>query len=175
MKSLTVSDRDAMILALQDEIRRSEHSRYDHRLHGILLVAQGMSCPETSRLLGDAPRTVEYWVHRFEERGFAGLADGPRTGRPRRLNAKQLAEVESVLRLSPHAIGAATAGLWDGKTLADYLQRRFGVTLRVRQCQRLFRQLGFRLRKPRPLIARADPERQATHKKTPQIGRRRQH
>jgi hypothetical protein len=46
---------------LQDEIRRSEESRYDHRLHGVLLVAQGLTCPEVASLLGDVPRTVEYW------------------------------------------------------------------------------------------------------------------
>jgi hypothetical protein len=38
---LTVSDAENVILALQDEIRRSDESRYDHRLHGLLLVAQG--------------------------------------------------------------------------------------------------------------------------------------
>ena len=73
MKPLTVDDADAMVLGLQDEIRRSEESRYDHRLHGVLLVAQGMTCPEAGRLLGDAPRSVEYWVRRFEERGLGGL------------------------------------------------------------------------------------------------------
>jgi hypothetical protein len=46
-----------MILAFQDEIRRS-----DHRLHGVLLVAQGLSCPEVARLLGDSSRSVEYWI-----------------------------------------------------------------------------------------------------------------
>jgi transposase len=40
MKPLKISDAETMILALQDEIRRSDESRYDHRLHGVLLVAQ---------------------------------------------------------------------------------------------------------------------------------------
>jgi hypothetical protein len=53
-----------VILGLQDEIRRSRDSRYDHRLHAVLLVAHGMSCPQVGWLLGDAPRTVEYWVQR---------------------------------------------------------------------------------------------------------------
>ncbi len=51
MKPLTIADSPTMILGLQDEIRRSEESRYDHRLHGVLLVAQGMTCPEVGRLL----------------------------------------------------------------------------------------------------------------------------
>jgi hypothetical protein len=37
----------------------------------------------------------------------------------------------------------------------------------------MFRQLGFRLRKPRPLIAHADPVEQAAVKKTPPDRRRR--
>ena len=93
MKPLTIADAPTIVLGLQDEIRRSEESRYDHRLHGVLLVAQGMSCPQVSRLLGDSPRTVEYWVRRFEERGLAGLVEGERSGRPRRLNDKQLEEI----------------------------------------------------------------------------------
>ncbi len=86
MKPATISDAETIILGLQDEIRRSEEARYDHRLHGLLLVAQGMSCREVAQLLGDAPRTVAYWVQRFEEEGLAGLLDIPRPGRPGRLN-----------------------------------------------------------------------------------------
>src|SRR5438552_12628586 len=76
MRPLQVADAETIVLGLQDEIRRSEESRYDHRLHGVLLVAQGMTCPEVSRMLGDAPRSVEYWVRRFEERGLGGLVEG---------------------------------------------------------------------------------------------------
>ena len=52
VRALTIADSANIILGLQDEIRRSEESRYDHRLHGVLLVAQGMTCPEVAALLG---------------------------------------------------------------------------------------------------------------------------
>ena len=168
MKPLTIADASTIVLGLQDEIRRSEESRYDHRLHGVLLVAQGMSCPQVSRLLGDSPRTVEYWVRRFEERGLAGLVEGERSGRPRRLNDAQLEEIESVLRKPPEAAGIAS-GLWDGIGLAAFIKKQYGVTLGVRQCQYMFRAFGFRRRKPRPLIARTDPELQEVYKKTPKV------
>jgi transposase len=164
MKPLTVSDAATIVLGLQDEIRRSEESRYDHRLHGLRLVAQGMTCPEVGRLLGDAPRTVEYWVRRFEKRGLAGLVEGQRPGRPGRLSETQRREIGRALRRSPRELGLEVT-LWDGKTLAAWLERRYGVGLGVRQCQRLFRQLGFRLRKPRSKIAPADPELHQAHKK----------
>jgi transposase len=73
MRPLRVADSATIVLGLQDEMRRSEESRYDHRLHGVLLVAQGMTCPEVAKLLGDARRSVEYWVRGFEEEGWAGL------------------------------------------------------------------------------------------------------
>ena len=172
MKPLTISDRDEMIMALQDEIRRSEESRYDHRLHGVLLVAQGLSCREVAGTLGDAPRSVANWVHRFESKGFAGLVEGERPGRPGRLDPRHLKRVEAALRKTPAEAGVQGGGVWDGKTLSSFLHEQLGVDLKVRQCQRLFRHLGFRLRKPRPLIAHADPAEQAAYKKTPAPRRR---
>ena len=171
MKPLTISDNDNMIMALQDEIRRNDASRYDHRLHGVLLVAQGMTCPQVAGLLGDSPRAVVNWVQRFESRGLAGLSEGERSGRPSRLSEKQLARVEAALRSSPTQFGLPTQ-MWDGPTLSEFLGREIGVKLKVRQCQRLFRQFGFRLRKPRPQVAQADPKLQATHKKTPSSGQK---
>jgi transposase len=164
MKPLTIADAPNIVLGLQDEIRRSEESRYDHRLHAVLLVAQGMRCPEVARLLGDAVRTVEYWVGRFEDKGLAGLIEGERSGRPGRLSAEQLKEIDQVLRKTPREAGLAGT-LWDGKTLSAFIRLRFEIDLGIRQCQRLFRQFGFRRRKPRPMLAQADPEIQEAHKK----------
>jgi transposase len=164
MRALTISNAASVVVGLQQEIQRSEESRYDHRLHGVILVAQGMTCPEVGRLLGDAPRTVEYWVRRFEKEGLAGLTEGDRPGRPARLSATQIEEVNHVLRGKPSDSGMRV-NLWDGKTLAAWIEKKYAIQLGVRQCQRLFRQFGFRLRKPRPLIAKADPARQKAHKK----------
>jgi transposase len=164
MRPLQIADSPAIILGLQDEIRRSDESRYDHRLHGVLLVAQGVTCPEVARLLGDAPRSVEYWVRRFEKKGLRGLLEGERAGRPRRLSEKQMEAVDRVLRRPPQEVGFS-GNIWDGKTLSAWLEQRYHLRLGVRQCQRIFRHLGFRLRKPRPALAHADPELQRVHKK----------
>ena len=115
MRPLGIADSATIVLGLQDEIRRSQESRYDHRLHGVLLVAQGMTCPEAAKLLGDAPRTVENWVHEFEEMGLAGLLEGERSGRPRRLNEKHLLGINAALRRMPREVGLG-GNLWDGKT-----------------------------------------------------------
>jgi transposase len=170
MRAVKIDDAQEMLWVLQDEIRRSEEARYDHRLHGVLLVAQGMSAPQVAQLLGDGRRTVEYWVKRFNAEGLSGLVEGERAGRPSRLSEFQIEQIGEVLRDSPRAHGMR-ANLWDGKTLAEWLLRNWAVELSVRQCQRLFRQLGFRQRTPRPLIAHAEPMVQRAHKKTQNAGR----
>lgn len=159
MKPLTIAHAPTIVLALQDEIRRTDESRYGLRLHAVLLVAQGMTCRQVAALLGAAPRTVEYWVRDFERAGLAGLHEGDRSGRPRRLTDKHLQIIGQVLRKPPEEAGL-TSNLWDGKALSEYLHQKFSVDLGIRQCQRLFRQLGFRMRKPHPQIAHADIERQ---------------
>lgn len=111
MRALSIADAPTVILGLQDEIRRNADSRYNHRLHGLLLVAQGMSAIEVARLLGDAPRTVQYWVRRFELDGLAGLLEGERPGRPRRLSERQLQQVNVALRGSPEQWGLS-GNLW---------------------------------------------------------------
>ncbi len=164
MRKLKVDDADVMVMALQDEIRRTEHARYDHRLHAVLMVAQGLSARRTAQLLGDSPRTVEYWVNRFNREGLAGLAETPRSGRPPRLSQEQFDRVAEILRESPREHGIEM-NMWDGKALSYWIGREYAIGLGVRQCQRLFRSLGFRLRKPRPMLAHGDPERQQQHKK----------
>lgn len=170
MRKLEVSDRDIMSVAIQQEISRSEEARYDHRLHGVLLVCRGLSCYEVGDLLGHHSTTIQRWVRTFARDGFAGLMDNERPGRPRRLTAEQWDMVSGDLRREPHELGYPQ-NLWDGKLLSHHLRQSYGVDLGVRQCQRIFRQLGFRLRKPRPVIAKADPEEQALFKKTAKTGK----
>ncbi len=165
MRKLEIENAEVMQVAIRQEIARSEESRYDHRLHGLLLVAKGESCRAVAELFDEDARTVQRWVQRFEEHGFEGLREGERPGRPRTLDSRQWQRVAGELRRSPREFGHA-ANLWDGKLLGEHLRKRHGVSLGVRQCQRLFRKMGFRLRKPRPEVAQADPVRVAAVKKT---------
>lgn len=171
MRKLEVSDAEVMGIAIRQEIERNEEARYDHRLHGLLLVAKGMSARQAALWLDESERTVQRWVNRFEQIGFAGLHEGERPGRPSRLSTEQWQGLEDDLRRGPREFGFEQT-LWDGIVLAEHLRRRYRIELGVRQCQRLFRQMGFRLRKPRPVIAKADPAAQAAFKKTAAPGRR---
>lgn len=169
MQRLQIADAKLMEMAVKNEILRSEEARYDHRLHGVLLVCQGYSCYDVGQMFGHHSTTIQRWVKSFEMHGFSGLEDQPRAGRPPRLTPGQWQLVDHHLRQSPRQFGYSQ-NLWDGKLLAHHLEQTQKVALGVRQCQRIFHQLGFRLRKPRPVIARANLEEQEAFKKTPQTG-----
>ena len=174
MRKLEIADAEVMRIAIQQEIARSDESRYDHRLHGLLLVTGGQSCQQVAELFGEDRRTVQRWVRRFETHGLTGMREGERSGRPATLDAKHWAALGRDLRRDPQKFGHA-GHLWDGKLLSAHLRLRYGVMLGVRQCQRIFGQMGFRLRKPRPQVAQSDPVQVAVLKKTvpsgPALGR----
>lgn len=171
MRKLIIQDAEIMKLAVQDEINRSEEARYDHRLHGILLACEGMSSYEIGDLFGQDPRTVQYWINRFEKSGFAGLQEGERTGRPRKIGDELMEQLGLDLRRSPRDF-KYTQTMWDGRLLSYHLSKRYDIDIGVRQCQRLFTTLGFRQRKPRPVIAQADREAQESFKKTTKARRK---
>jgi len=172
MRKLEVQDKEIMAIAIKQEIMRSEESRYDHRLHGVLLVCQGFSCRQVAGFLGQDPRTVQRWVTRFNDRGFAGLAEFERPGRPSKLKEGYWDQLQYDLRKHPGDFGYAQ-NLWDGRLLSHHLSEQYGIKIGIRQCQRIFHHMGFRFRKPRPVIASADPEAKERYKKTAAFGQKR--
>jgi transposase len=171
MKRIQIEDKEIMQEAIQQEIVRNEDSRYDHRLHGVLLVSKGMSCYQTGEFLGHDSTTIQRWVNDFNKSGFSGLFDKERTGRPTSLNAHQWEKLGKDLRKQPKTFGYVQ-NLWDGKLLAYHLKNQYGIEVGVRQCQRIFHKFGFRRRKPRPVIAQADPAAQKAFKKTSKVGKK---
>jgi transposase len=165
MRRVTIINPEKTKAVIRDEIRRTNETRLQHRLHCILLVCDERTCADVVALFGDSLRAVQYWVKRYNEAGINGLRDPIRVGRNPRLLLENEAILAQDLRRSPRELGY-TQNLWDGKLLSHHLKEKFNVELKVRQCQNIFHQLGFRRRKPRPVIAKVDMKYQEAYKKT---------
>jgi transposase len=148
MKKLQIADAEATRVAIQREVARSADARYEHRLHGLLLLTAGLSCRQVAVLFGESSTTVQRWMRRFESGGLQALREEQRSGRPHLLNEAQRRQVEVDLRMDPLNFGFA-ARLWNGRVLSEHLRRHYAVDLGVRQCQRIFRQLRARGRRGR--------------------------
>jgi transposase len=108
--------------------------------------------------------TIQRWVHRLNQSGFNGLRDNPGRGRRSQLGDAERLELKKDLEKSPKDLGY-NQSRWDGKLLSHHLKLQFGIQLRVRQCQYLFKKLGFSLQRPRKMPVGADPKKQEAFKK----------
>jgi hypothetical protein len=99
-------------------------------------------------------------VKDFNEKGFEGLREEKRSGRPSVIDETILNNIDSDLRQNPTSFGY-TQNLWGGKMLSHHLKEKYNIKLGVRQCQRLFNRLDFQIRKPRPVTEKGDDEAKA--------------
>src|SRR5712671_1649939 len=84
--------------AQQDELERGANARTVavravERARIILRSAAGKAKREIAEKLGIARQTVRRWEKRFLQQGVKGLEDAPRSGRPRRIQPEQIAQI----------------------------------------------------------------------------------
>lgn len=107
------------------------------RLKCVKLVQSGKSASEVARLHGQSPRAVSYWVTRFKQRGVDGLNDTrTHSGRKPRLTSAQMKKANRFVKGFQTKSKPVT-----GIILSKYIRDTFGVTLTLRQCQRIIKAL----------------------------------
>lgn len=168
MQRLKIYDVKGIEGQIHQYLRNSDEARFIHRLHGILLLlnSEENNCANIASLFKNSPRSLSNWVHSINRSGSIEiLRDKPRKGRTPRLDSNQLGHLKTVLQKHPSEV-ELSVNIWDGKALSYFIEKEFSVTLQVRQCQRLFRKLGFSLKRARPVVAKGDPEKKEQAKKT---------
>jgi transposase len=153
---------------VKDEIQNyfavNEDARFVRRLDVVSLICDGHTINYVSGLFRINSTTIQRWIHRLNESGFQGLRDMPGRGRRSQLNDADRLMLKEDLEKSPKNLGYDQAR-WDGKLLSHHLKTQYGVKLKVRQCQNLFKQLDFSLQRPRKMPVGADPKKQEAFKK----------
>lgn len=136
MSQTTVSRSRHTAEDLRKEILRSGDSRYDHRLHAVLLAVQGFDCTKIAKLFGQDPTTIQRWIKKFNSGGIKALKERKKPGRPQRVPVKIWKQLRNDLNLEPALFGYEQ-DKWDGQLLKIHLQKRFKIKLGIRQCQRI--------------------------------------
>lgn len=93
--AITLDTADRQTLQALARCGRAEH-RQVVRARIVLAAADGQPNAGIARALGIVEDTVRKWRKRFCEQGVAGLADRPRSGRPRVFPAAVVAEVKAL-------------------------------------------------------------------------------
>src|SRR4051794_31688350 len=102
LRELTADERQALD---QLAASRTAQARSVERARILLAIADGRRPSQVARDLGVCRPTVYTWIHRFNDRGLAGLEDRPRTGRPPTYTAEQRAEVLAAALSDPKGLG----------------------------------------------------------------------
>jgi transposase len=111
------------------------------------LLRQGLSQSEVARRVGVHRQSVSRWAYELKRSGRSGLRQAKCTGRPPKLNAVQLRDIEQVLKRGPEAYGFAT-GLWTARRVRDLIEYRTGVRYHEDHVWRILRQLGWSCQRP---------------------------
>ncbi len=88
----------------------------------VLLAARRWPTAAIAARLGIVQDTARKWRARFAARGLDGLADAPRSGRPRRISAAERAEICALACQLPAATGVPLSR-WTGPELAAEITR----------------------------------------------------
>lgn len=145
---------------------RSKNTAASRRMLALALVLEGHSRTEAARSAGMDRQTLRDWVHRYNERGLAGLTNLPNTGAPpRKLTKAQEVTVAAWVRQGPTPERHKVVR-WRLIDLRDEIARAFGVQMHERTVGKLMVRLRFSRVSARPRHPEQDVAAQEAHKKT---------
>lgn len=88
MKVIEPTQAHGGVVEVQAAMKRIKDAVVYRRLQAILCRMQGKTIAETCREVQISRDTLHTWVRRWNQGGFARLAEAKRTGRPRKLTAE---------------------------------------------------------------------------------------
>lgn len=139
------SDKDALIAEGNRIVSSSDDAKFIRKVTIVNLLLRGMSAKLVADACGETDRTLSNWVRIVDEYGFGALRPKKQPGRPQCLTGLQKENIKVAVASDPTSFGYT---VWDGPSLSDYIATQYGITLCVRQCQRLLHELGFSLIRP---------------------------
>ena len=146
---------------LLDYYRSPLHPADLHRrAHILLLLADGHPWATIAAVLYCSTRTIARWKGRFEHGGLEALFGQRRGPKPRFAAGWAALAVAWVTGRTPRAFGLFRSR-WCCEAVARVLHQVHGLTVSRETVRRWLRQAGLVWRRPRPVLKRQDPEREA--------------
>lgn len=168
MKKLTIKEPKKIERQIDNLISSDPEGKFIYRLCSLKVFLNDSTCTTESlgRLMQTSPRTIANWINWINSEGSVDiLRDQDKPGRNSTLNEVQMKHLKDQIQKHPNESGL-DSNLWDGKLLSHYIKKKFGKELKVRQCQRIFNKLGFRLKRGRTMVAKGKANDKRDLKKT---------
>jgi transposase len=138
-------------------VRRDFAALEERRMEAARLLREGLSQSEIARELGVHRQSVSRWARELEQSGVRGLRKAKHSGRPPKLSAAQLRDLERALKRGPEAFGFAS-GLWTASRVRDLIEYRTGVRYHEDHVWRILRKLNWSCQRPSGRALERDEE-----------------
>lgn len=138
-------------------VRRDFTALERRRVEAAGLLRAGLNQSEVARRVEVHRQSVSRWARELEESGVRGLRKAGRTGRPPKLTAAQLRDLERALKRGPEAFGFAS-GLWTASRVRDLIEYRSGVRYHEAHVWRILRRLNWSCQRPSGRALERDEE-----------------
>lgn len=147
----------------QKMARIESNSRVRERLLGLHNLTLGKNRIEAAKSVGRNPEWLRSWVLRYDEAGYDGLFDKPKSGQPKYLSDEQEQElIEDVLRIQDERNG----GRIIADEIRDHITKKFNVTYKGNSIYDLLERLGLSWVSSRSKHPMSDPVKQKAFKQT---------
>jgi len=133
----------SQLVEIEHAIAHDRRPGVRRRAAAIRLLHLGHTPRQSAVRLGCKPTTVRLWRQRFYAEGVAGLADRPRSGRPRKGGAHYQTVLEEALAHDPDELGYPFRA-WTVQRLREHLALKTGITLSDGRMRALLQRLGYR-------------------------------
>lgn len=133
------------------------------RLLAAVLRKQKKTLDDISFSLQKPKTTIHDWLKRLEK-GLENLYDTKHSGKPPRLNKKQLQELKNILSSSPEKQNIPFK-IWITNLVQYIIYEKFNIHYKIRQIRNIVKKLGFTLQAPREEHRKANKKLQEKFKK----------
>lgn len=129
--------------------RKISHDKLEQiRIEAVKAVQHGQTPTEVARKKGLERRRVFEWLASYRAGGWHALRSRKATGRPKRLNGKQIQWIYDAVTMKDPLQFKLPFALWTRAQIGTLIQRRFGIKLSLVSIGRLLAQLGLSCQKP---------------------------
>jgi transposase len=129
------------------------------RIQGLRLVHRGFREADAADTIGVGRRTLQDWIHRYRNRGFAGLIKGPYPGGKSKLTEEQKSDLARIIAAGPEEWGFDT-GVWIAPMVIKIVKDRYGVTYSSSRISRILHNLKFSVQYPTKKLSKEDEKAQ---------------
>lgn len=137
-------------MAAWKQKRRDPLTLEERRINGVkMIVEQGLGVNEVARRLRVTHGAVSYWYSVYRDGGnsYDALKSKKHTGRPSRLNRRQLASIPKILAKGAQHYGFFT-DLWTAERMAKVIGEKYGISYSSSQVARILGSLKLSYQKP---------------------------